>query len=315
MTEPTRPTPPTPPGRQALPAVEIYTDGGADPNPGPGGWGAVLLDPVSGKSRELSGGEPKATNNRMELTAAIRALEALKTRCRVRLVTDSQYVRRGITEWLAAWEARGWKRKDGELSNVDLWQRLAELSREHEIRWDWIKGHAGHKWNERADQLATAAIRALRSERATASPASPADRAEVEVFLRVARPKGKGVWAALVRRGEEETFLSGDVPEASSPNQLDILGAIAALEALPGKTSVAVHTGSDYLRHGAARWLPGWSRGGWKTKEGAAVKNRDLWQRLETQLRRLNVAWPEIKGNDLPELAELDRRLKEAAKG
>src|SRR5262245_17651225 len=158
------------PSRDDLPAVEIYTDGGADPNPGPGGWGAVLIDLASGKTRELSGGEPRATNNRMELTAAIRGLEALKTRCRGRMVTDSQYLRRGITEWLAAWEARGWKRKDGELQNVDLWQRLAELTRAHEVRWDWIKGHAGHRWNERADGLATAAIRARAGERAAASP-------------------------------------------------------------------------------------------------------------------------------------------------
>lgn len=299
------------PVRTPLVAVEIYTDGGADPNPGPGGWGAVLIDPATGKTRELSGGEPKATNNRMELTAAIRALEALKTRCRVRLVTDSQYLRRGITEWIAAWEARGWKRKDGELLNVDLWQRLAELNRSHEIRWDWIKGHAGHKHNERADQLATAEIRALTGHRVAAAPPVLAD---VSVYLRVAKPKGKGLWAALVLRGEEEEFLSEEEPNASSPNQLDILGAIAALEILPEKAKVAVYTGSDYLRHGASRWLPGWSKSGWKTKEGAAVKNRELWQRLEGQMRRLVVQWPEIKGREVPELLDVDRRVKEQAR-
>ncbi len=301
------------PIRTALLTVEIYTDGGADPNPGPGGWGAVLIDPVTGKTRELSGGEPKATNNRMELTAAIRALEALKTRCRVRLVTDSQYLRRGITEWIAGWEARGWKRKEGELLNVDLWQRLAELNRSHEIRWDWIKGHAGHKHNERADQLATAAIRALKKDRGAA--AAPPVLADVAVYLRVAKPKGQGLWAALVIRGDEENFLSDEVPNAGSPNQLDILGAIAALEGLPPKTTVAVYTGSDYLRHGASRWLPGWSKSGWKTKEGAAVKNRELWQRLEGQMRRLIVQWPEIKGREVPELLDVDRRIKEQAKG
>lgn len=299
------------PVRTPLATVEIYTDGGADPNPGPGGWGAVLIDPATGKTRELSGGEPKATNNRMELTAAIRALEALKTRCRVRLVTDSQYLRRGITEWIAGWEARGWKRKEGELLNVDLWQRLAELNRSHDIRWDWIKGHAGHKHNERADQLATAEIRALTGHRVAAAPPVSAD---VSVYLRVAKPKGKGLWAALILCGEEEEFFSEEVPNASSPNQLDILGAIAALEILPDKSKVAVYTGSDYLRHGASRWLPGWAKSGWKTKEGAAVKNRDLWQRLEAQMRRLSVQWPEIKGREVPELLEVDRRVKELAK-
>ena len=132
--------------------IEIYTDGACRGNPGPGGWAALMM--LGEHEKELSGAEALTTNNRMELTAVIRALEALKRPVAARIYTDSQYVRRGITEWLAAWEARGWKRKDGELQNVDLWQRLAELARAHDIRWDWIKGHAGHKWNERADQLA-----------------------------------------------------------------------------------------------------------------------------------------------------------------
>ncbi|HEV7786851.1 MAG TPA: ribonuclease HI, partial [Thermoanaerobaculia bacterium] len=142
-----------------LPAVTVYTDGGADPNPGLGGWAAILLDPLTGKAMELSGGEPRATNNRMELTAAIRGLEALKRRCRVKLFTDSQYLRKGITLWLPGWVARGWRRKDGELQNEDLWRRLHELIKLHDIQWDWIKGHAGNRWNERADELATLEIR------------------------------------------------------------------------------------------------------------------------------------------------------------
>ncbi len=292
-------------------SVEIYTDGGADPNPGPGGWGAVLIDPVTGKTLEISGGEPRATNNRMELTAAIRALEALKSRCRVRLVTDSQYLRRGITEWIAAWEARGWKRKDGELLNVDLWQRLAELVRLHEIRWDWIKGHAGHKHNERADRLAAAEIRALRGHRIAELPPVVAD---LSIYLRVAKPKGCGLWAALFVRDGDEEFRSEEVPNAASPNQLDILGAVEALRVLPDATRVALYTGSDYLRHGASRWLPGWSRSGWKTKEGAPVKNRELWQLLEAQMKRLKVEWPEIKGRDVPEFLEVERRIKELGK-
>jgi ribonuclease HI len=155
-----------------LPQVEIYTDGGADPNPGPGGWGAILVHPASGRSDELSGGEPRATNNRMELTAAIRALEALRQPCRVDLFTDSQYLRRGITEWLPGWIARGWRRKEGELQNEDLWRLLAAAAARHQVRWHWLKGHAGHRLNERADQLAAAAIRAQHAAAPAAGPAS-----------------------------------------------------------------------------------------------------------------------------------------------
>ncbi len=200
------------------PEITIYTDGGADPNPGAGGWAAILLDLASGKVRELSGGEPRATNNRMELTAAIRALEALTRPCQVRLYTDSQYLRKGITEWLPGWIARGWRRKDGELQNEDLWRRLSELIQEHTIRWDWVKGHASNRWNNRADELATLEIRKQRG-----SPgAGRAGRAGGGGRLpaRLLR-QGKGGWASLIRRGEEEEVLSGgfsvDHPQPARP--------------------------------------------------------------------------------------------------
>lgn len=140
--------------------VIIYTDGGCDPNPGIGGWAAVLL---SNKARkEISGGEPESTNNRMELTAAIEALDALKRPCRVSLHTDSEYVKRGITEWLPGWKAKNWKRKTGPLKNEDLWRRLDDAVQRHDIRWLWVKGHAGIAENERCDQLAAAEIARLR---------------------------------------------------------------------------------------------------------------------------------------------------------
>ncbi|HEX4959378.1 MAG TPA: ribonuclease HI [Thermoanaerobaculia bacterium] len=298
------------PDAPSLPEVILYTDGGADPNPGTGGWAAVLLDPASGKSKELSGGEPRATNNRMELTAAIRGLESLKRRCRVQLFTDSQYLRKGITQWLPGWIARGWRRKDGELQNEDLWRRLAELIQLHEVKWDWVKGHAGNLWNERADELATLEIRKLRGQgAAAAAPAAPVD---AEVFLRVSCAGKRGGWAALVRRQEEETVLSGGLT-GTSPNQLDLLGAAAALESLPPGISVAVHTGSDYLRNGASRWIEGWRRRGWKTQEGQPVLHRDLWQRLEKAMAARRVTWPEVKGREVAELEELGKAAKGAA--
>jgi ribonuclease HI len=300
-----------------IPEVTIYTDGGADPNPGRGGWAAILLDPATGKVRELSGGEPRATNNRMELTAAIRALESLTRPCRVKLLTDSQYLRKGITEWLPGWIARGWRRKDGELQNEDLWRRLAELIGSHQIHWGWVKGHAGNKWNERADELATLAIREQRKQPGGESATPAAEPVEAEVFLRVACSGRKGGWAALVRPAEgrtgEETVLSG--PATATANQLDLLGAIAALEALPKGISVAVYTGSDYLRNGASRWMEGWKRRGWKTQEGQPVQNRELWERLERALLARRVTWPDVKGRELAELKELGTVAKAAVGG
>jgi ribonuclease HI len=141
-------------------AVEVFTDGACRGNPGPGGWGALLR--FKGRERELSGGEASTTNNRMELMAAIVALETLKRSCEVDLTTDSQYVCKGITEWLPQWRARNWKTASRKpVKNQDLWQRLDEALARHRVRWHWVRGHSGHPENERADQLARDAIDAL----------------------------------------------------------------------------------------------------------------------------------------------------------
>lgn len=142
--------------------VEIYTDGACRGNPGAGGWGVLLR--CRGRERELFGGEPGTTNNRMELTAAIRGFEALKGRCEVSLYTDSQYVRDGITTWLHDWKRRGWKTADRKpVKNRDLWERLDALAAQHDVEWHWVRGHAGHPGNERADALANRGIDGLGS--------------------------------------------------------------------------------------------------------------------------------------------------------
>ncbi|RIK91676.1 MAG: ribonuclease HI [Proteobacteria bacterium] len=133
--------------------VEVYTDGACSGNPGPGGWGALLV--YRGHERELYGGEPATTNNRMELMAAIVALETLKRGCHVKLHTDSKYVKDGITRWIHAWKKNGWRTADRKpVKNADLWQRLDAAIERHEVEWIWVKGHAGHDGNERADALA-----------------------------------------------------------------------------------------------------------------------------------------------------------------
>ena len=141
--------------------VEIYSDGACRGNPGPGGWGALLrLSSASRRAeKELWGGEASTTNNRMELTAVIRALEALKRPSRVRLYTDSQYVQKGISAWIRQWKRNGWRTADKKpVKNIDLWQRLDEAAARHEVEWHWVRGHAGHPENERADALANKAI-------------------------------------------------------------------------------------------------------------------------------------------------------------
>jgi ribonuclease HI len=152
-----------------MPDLFAYTDGACSGNPGPGGWGALLVaregDAVV-KERPLRGGEALTTNNRMELMAAIAALEALDRPSAITVVTDSVYLRDGITRWLAAWKARGWRTADGNpVKNLDLWQRLEAAAKRHRVRWDWVQGHSGHAENERADALAREGMRGFRPVR------------------------------------------------------------------------------------------------------------------------------------------------------
>jgi ribonuclease HI len=147
---------------EQLPHVIVYTDGACSGNPGPGGWGAILG--FGDHSKEIKGGEPNTTNNRMELMAAIAALEALKRPCRVDVHTDSQYLRNGIMSWINNWKRNGWRTADKKpVKNVELWQRLETALKPHQVRWHWLKGHAGHTMNERADGLAREAIAEIRA--------------------------------------------------------------------------------------------------------------------------------------------------------
>jgi ribonuclease HI len=140
--------------------VTIYTDGGCDPNPGRGGWAALLMD-AQGHETVLSGADPHTTNNRMELTAAIEALRALKAPATVDMYTDSTYLMKGITEWMPKWLAKNWRGSSGPVLNVDLWQRLLAETARHKINWHWVKGHAGNRYNQRVDALVHAARRSL----------------------------------------------------------------------------------------------------------------------------------------------------------
>lgn len=142
---------------KTVPRVVVYTDGACEGNPGPGGWAYKMT--YGDHVKTDSGGEPHTTNNRMELMAALQALRGLKRDCQVTVYTDSTYLKKGVTEWLAGWKARGWKRKEGELANVDLWQALDRELQKHQVVWKWLRGHAGHPENTQVDSLARQAAR------------------------------------------------------------------------------------------------------------------------------------------------------------
>lgn len=285
--------------------LDIYTDGGCRPNPGPGGWGVVILG-LDEAPVELSGSEEDATNNRMELRAAIEALRALDQPQKVDLHTDSQYVRQGITSWMESWKRRQWRTAAGApVQNRDLWQELeAELER-HQVGWHWVKGHSGNRWNERADELASAAIPRFSG--------FVDDPGAVHLVLAVAYSgkMQKGAWAAMLRFEDREKDLSG-VVEGATANQMHILGAALALEAMKRPVQAHLYTTSDYLKDGATSWLQGWRSRGWTTREGKPVSNREAWQRLERQISRHRLTWHVEKTDDpFDEMSEVKNSAKE----
>ncbi len=289
-----------------LPGVTIYTDGGCRPNPGPGGWAAVLIR--NGKKvGELSGGEPEATNNRMELRAAIEGLRALDKGHRVRLITDSEYLRKGITQWIDRWRANGWKTAAKKpVLNDDLWRELAGELERHTVDWEWVKGHAGDRWNERADRLASEAI--------PRPPLPVEDPGAVHIFLGVARSAKRdvGSWSALLAFGDRDKALYGRQNGASA-NRMHIHGAVVGLNALKRPVRVHAYTVSDYLKDGATSWLGGWRARNWQTRDGRPVGHTGLWKKLDEQLRRHSVSWHVAsRGNLPPELEEAKRLATEA---
>ena len=285
--------------------VTIYSDGGADPNPGIGGWAAILR--AGERERVLTGHDPKTTNNRMELQAAIAALAALKRPCRVSFHTDSQYVRRGITEGVAKWSAAGWVKKNGQaIPNADLWRALQGQTARHEIVWHWVRGHSGEPDNERVDQLA-------REARLAITPRIDLDAGAPRLYLRASchGNPGPGAWAvALEQDGEWETS-AGDEPKTTN-NRMELRAAIEGLLLLPPGSPAQLFTTSDYLYQGATRWLANWKRGGWQKKDGQPVANGDLWQLLDDLSRHYQVHWVNAKGQRLEGLTRAGQALTSA---
>ena len=276
------------------PTVTIYTDGGSEPNPGPGGWGALLIA-ENETEREISGAAAQTTNNRMELTAAIEALRALTQPCTVTLHTDSLYLRNGITRWLPAWIARGWRRKDGQpVQNDDLWRTLNAETQRHTITWQWVKGHAGNEYNERVDRLATTARRALTGDDPAPSAPDPASdfAPEYEIALRVSVAGKACGWAARVVTTTTDAMITHTGREsATTSNRLVLVAAREALHETPPGAAVRVYCPDDYLFRGMTEWVTGWQRRGWRTASGSAVKHQDAWQALVAEADRHHVEW------------------------
>jgi ribonuclease HI len=271
-----------------LPHITIYTDGGADPNPGAGGWGAILIQ--NNQPRELSGGSDATTNNRMELTAAIEALRALDGPHRIDFYSDSEYVVKGISERIDKWLRQG-RFEAGEVPNADLWQTLHRLVQPHDITWHWVRGHAGNIWNERADELATAA-------RPTPERFLDANRTRVILMIAGAK-KNFGYAAAVVRDDDLDSaeILTG-IARDTSPNLFILSSAIAVLEQLPAEEPLYFFTNSSYLFDGITKWIHGWKKNGFK-------KFALQWKQLDVLCAGRDVQWVSFKNNAPPPEAAL----------
>ncbi len=282
--------------------ITIYSDGGADPNPGIGGWAAILR--AGERERVLTGNDPKTTNNRMELQAAIAALGALKRPCRVSFHTDSQYLRRGIIKGVAKWHAAGWVKENGQaIPNADLWRELQALTSRHEIDWHWVQGHSGEPDNERVDQLA-------REARLAITPRVDLEAGVPRLYLRASchGNPGPGAWAVALEDGDHWETAAGGDPKTTN-NRMELRAAIEGLLLLPPGSAAQLFTTSDYLYQGVTRWLEGWKRGGWQKRDGQPVANGDLWRLLDDLSRRYRVHWVNAKGQRLDGLTRARQAL------
>ena len=288
--------------------IRVYTDGACRGNPGRGGWGVVI---EHGRDRtEANGAHPHTTNNRMELTAAIEALERIApayNRVEVQITTDSSYVRNGITEWMATWKTNGWRTSRGAaVKNRDLWQRLASACTRCTVTWQWVKGHSGHPGNSRADKLARDGLlgvvigHAGEPQAPPSAPSAPHDGTElVRVYLsREWTPRrgpggsrhGRGAWAAVIEDGTTTASITG-VDEDSTKQRLELSAAVEALARVGTGRNVEVNTCSHYLENGVTHWLDTWARQDWYRGAGGRIKNHNLWAKLAAERARLQVHW------------------------
>ena len=237
--------------------------------------------------QEMSGYGGETTNNRMELTAVVEALSALNRSYKVVLVTDSQYVKNGITTWITGWQKNNWQTADKKaVKNVDLWKQLLDQSARHKISWNWVRGHKADRWNNRADELAVAARKkTTQSEQKRAREPREDSENTIHLYTGVTckHSTGEGAWCVIFC-WRNHTKVIGQKVIGMTANQLYIKAISSALSGITKKYPVTVHSHSGYLVDGATSWLAGWKKRNWKTREGAEVSNKKQWQELASLL-------------------------------
>ncbi len=275
------------------PSVIIYSDGSCNPNPGPGGWAAVLLFPDQ-PPHELTGSEPQTTNNRMELQAALEALQSLTQPHQILLYTDSQYLRQGITEWLPNWQKRQWQTIDKRaVLNQDLWQLLATQQARHQITWQWLKGHAGDKWNERVDKLAASMLPKIHL------PLDDDQAIHIFTAISYSGDDKYGSWGVVLRYRDNIKKISGNETNTSG-NRMHLISAVKGLQAIKKSLPIHLYTTSDYLKDGATLWVQGWAKRNWQTKGGKEVSHRDIWKLLDNLSQTYHINWHVVSKRDMP---------------
>lgn len=289
--------------------IIIYTDGSCSPNPGSGGYAALLLR--EGLEPEvIQGAERESTNNRMELTAPIKALQSLKDGIQVEIRTDSTYVRDGVTQWAAKWQQRDWQTMDGQdVKNKDLWQQLLKETKRLNVSWLWVKGHSDDQYNQLVDKLAV--------EAREVAPVPVLSEKAVNIFLGVTckHSTKTGAWAAVLVYRQHHKIL-GDNKTDVTANILYLEALIQALSALKREIPVVVFTSSGYLKEGATAWLPGWRRRNWMTRDDQEVVNKSYWQKLDDLQNRYMVEYQLVDKSQMPcysqEAKELAREFEQA---
>jgi ribonuclease HI len=246
----------------------------------------------------------------MEMQAALQALKSLSDAHKVKLYTDSQYLRKGITQWLPTWKQRNWQTATNtEVKNQDLWQALDSQLSEHQISWQWTKGHAGNKWNERADELAAAAIPTI--------PLPLDDENAIHIFTAASYlyKAKQGGWGVILRYRTHTKALSGSASHTSA-HRMYLQAAVEGLQSIKRPLPIHLYTTSDYLKDGATIWCRNWIKRNWQTSQGKAVSHRDLWQTIVELMQAYQVNWYVVDRNKRPdEMMEAKKLASAKARG
>ena len=292
--------------------MRIFTDGSCLVTSGAGGWAIVIKG--NGEDRELSGAVSNTTNNRMELQAALEALRTLEDGAKAVVHTDSNYVKQGVTLWMRDWKHRGWKRKSGSLKNLDLWQQIDKEAARLDVTWRWVRAHAGHPDNERADQLAQQAAKSVRSSKgteleSTETPQSSCSEEQVVVHGVVfgLRANSSSAWFLQSRDSEGSVRELGGASTDRTAYSLGLDLAIRSLEMAPSTARVELCLNCPHVAEGVNGWSHTWRRNGWRTSDGRAVAHREKWQALLAAVEGRQVDWRRVSRG-------VETRLKERAR-